>query len=55
MRIDIKTDKPIKDKEIRALYLIAYAFEHLISARMVKPTLDFFASHYGFELRKIEK
>lgn len=49
MRINIKTDRRIKDKEIRAMYIIAYAFK-LISTRMIKPTLEFFASHYGYRI-----
>ena len=47
MRIEIKTKKPIRDREIRALYIIAYAL-YLVSPRMKKATLEFFASHFGF-------
>lgn len=49
MRINIKTKTPVKDKEIKALYIIGYAFE-LISPRMIKPTLDFIASHFGYKV-----
>lgn len=51
MRINIKTKTKIKDKEIRALYIIGYAFE-MISARMIKPTLEFFASHFGYRIEE---
>jgi hypothetical protein len=49
MRINIKTDKPVKDSEMRAMYIIGYAFK-LISPRMIKPTLDFFAGHFGYKV-----
>jgi len=49
MRINIKTKVKIKDREIRALYIIGYAFE-MISPRMIKPTLEFFASHFGYKI-----
>jgi hypothetical protein len=49
MRINIKTKKPIKDKEIKALFIIGYALE-LISPRMIRPTLEFFVSHFGYKL-----
>lgn len=49
MRINIKTKKPLKDKEIKALYIISYAIG-LISKDMVKPTLEFFADKIGYRL-----
>ena len=52
MRINIKIKgKPLRDKEIKALYIIRYALE-LCSVRMIKPTLDFFATHYGYKLER---
>lgn len=44
MRINIKTKKPIKDKDVKALYVIGYALEKLASPRMKIPTLEFFYS-----------
>jgi hypothetical protein len=52
MRIEIKTPSPIKDNDIRGLYILAYAMS-IISPRMIRASLEFLASHYG--LTVIEK
>ena len=49
MRINIKTTKPVKDKELKAMYIIGYALG-LVSKRMIEPTLSFFAGEYGYKL-----
>ncbi len=49
MRINIETDKPVKDKDLKAMYILGYAFE-LVSKRMIKATLGFFVDKYGFKL-----
>lgn len=47
MRINIKIKgKKIKDRDIKALYIIRYALES-IEPRMIKPTLDFFNNRHG--------
>ena len=51
MRIEIKTNKPIRDREMKGMYLINHAFK-LISPRMIKPTLDFWAGHFGFKVTR---
>ena len=51
MRIEIKTNKPVKDNEMKGMYLISHAFR-LIPPRMIKPTLDFWAGHFGFNVVK---
>ena len=50
MRINIKTRGPVLDIQIRALYVIDYALRKMLEARMIIPTLKFFADKYGFEV-----
>ena len=46
MRVDIPSgDKPIKDRDIKALHLLNYAME-LSSDRMLKANLDFVLNKY---------
>jgi hypothetical protein len=45
MRIEIKTKSPVKDNDIKALYLIQKAME-LSSDRMRKANLNFVLSKY---------
>lgn len=40
MRIEIKTGKPVKDKDIRALYLLKAALE-MSTPRMIQANLNF--------------
>lgn len=50
MRLQINTNgAPIKDKDIRALYIIHAAFS-MCQERMIIPTLQFFADRYGYKL-----
>lgn len=50
MRINIKIKgKPLRDDEVKALYIINYALQ-LCSKRMILPTLEFFAGRYNFLL-----
>jgi len=51
MRINIKTEGKLKDSDLKALYIIGYALK-MISDRMIMPTLEFFASRYGFKIVK---
>lgn len=50
MRVDVKTKGPVRDKEIKAMYLISFCLEHLVSERMREATLRFFCGRYGFDL-----
>ena len=47
MRIDINTNGRVKDKDIRAMFIIGYAFT-IMSERMRLATLQFFADRYGY-------
>jgi hypothetical protein len=49
MRIQIKTGNPVKDHDIRALYLIQAALE-ISSPHMKVANLAFFADQLGYEL-----
>lgn len=49
MRLDIKTGTPIKDRDVKALYVI-HAALCMCQERMIIPTLRFFADRYGYEL-----
>ena len=51
MRIEIKTKTPVKDKDIKAMYVIAYAFS-LLEKRMIKPTLEYFADYFGYRIEE---
>jgi hypothetical protein len=52
MRIEIKTaTKPIKDNDIKALYLLNLALK-ISSDRMRKANLDFVLSKHGFKLER---
>jgi hypothetical protein len=50
MRININTQEPVRDIQVRALYVIDYALRKMLEPRMVIPTLQFFADKYGFEV-----
>lgn len=50
MRINIKTKARIKDKEIKALYVISAGMK-LVSPRMIKPTLEFIVGRYGYKIQ----
>lgn len=54
MRIDIKTKTPVKDKDIRALWILSYAMS-LVSERMIYATLQFLADHYGYRVIRKEQ
>ncbi len=47
MRVEIKTKGKVKDRDIKALYLINEAMK-LSSERMRKANLKFVAEKYGF-------
>lgn len=50
MRIEIKTGKkPVKDKDIRALYLISHALDNS-TERMKYHNLNFFVDKLGYKL-----
>lgn len=49
MRIQIKTTNPIKDGDVKALFIIGYALS-LCKERMIIPTLQFFADRYGYRV-----
>jgi len=52
MRIEIKTTgKPIKNKDIRALYIILYALDNS-SPHMKVANLQYFADRLGYKLVK---
>lgn len=46
MRIEIKTNGPVKDIDIKALYLIAEAMKISSSPKMQKANLNFFIDKY---------
>jgi hypothetical protein len=48
MRIQIKTNKPVKDNDVKALYLLNYALKISSSERMRKANLDFILTGWGF-------
>lgn len=48
MRITIKTSKPIKDLDVKALYLIAKAME--LAPKMARANLQFFADKLGLKV-----
>ena len=55
MRIEIKTGgKPIKDKDIKALYVLDYAMQ-LSTDRMLLANLEFAISKYKKKLDKSRK
>jgi hypothetical protein len=45
MRVEIKTNGPVKDNDIKALYLIEQAMK-ISSPRMRKANIEFVASKY---------
>lgn len=49
MRIEIKTNGPVKDNDIKALYLIEQAMK-LSSAHMRGANMQFVASRYGMKV-----
>jgi hypothetical protein len=49
MRINIKTNGRIKDKDIRALYMIVFALEQS-TPRMREHNLRFITDRYGYLL-----
>jgi hypothetical protein len=48
MRIEIKTKSPVKDTDVKALYLLNEAM-HLSSDKMRQANLDFVKSKYGLK------
>jgi hypothetical protein len=52
MRIEIKTNGPVKDKDVRALYLIKHALE-MSTPRMVDANLKFAIGSFNAKRRKI--
>jgi hypothetical protein len=49
MRIQIKTTKPVKDRDIRALYLVNHALSQQTQKMRVE-TIRFFADKLGYKL-----
>jgi len=49
MRIDIKTKGPVKDNDIRALYLLEEAMK-LSTPRMKRANLKFVMGKHGFSV-----
>lgn len=49
MRVDIKTEKPVKDKDLKALYLIDEAMK-ISTPRMKKANLKFIAEKHGITI-----
>ena len=52
MRINIKTNGIVKDKDVKAVYLLDYALSKLSTKRMLKANLDFVLGKYGFKVTK---
>ena len=52
MRIDIKTDKRIVDKDIKALYVLNFALNNFSTSRMKRANLRFIADREGYLLVK---
>lgn len=50
MRVNIKTKGPVKDNDIKALYLIDQAMK-LSSDRMRGANLEFAVSKYGYSIK----
>ena len=50
MRITIKTNGPIKDRDIKALYTLWHAVHEQRSKRMKIANLQFIADKLGYEL-----
>jgi hypothetical protein len=48
MRLDIKTKGPVKDKDVKALYILSAAL-NLSTPRMRKANLDFVLAKYGMK------
>ena len=46
MRVNIKTNGNVADRDLKALVLINFAL-NLCHERMILPTLQFFADRYG--------
>ena len=46
MRIDIKTKSPVKDNDIKSLYLLAEAMKLSSSDKMRQVNLDYIKSRY---------
>lgn len=51
MRIDIKTNGKVKDRDIRALYLLDAALK-MSTPRMVKANIDFAIGKYNSDTKK---
>lgn len=51
MRVDIKTKTPVKDPDIKALYIINEGMKKS-TARMREANLRFVAESYGFTIKK---
>jgi hypothetical protein len=51
MRVEIKTNGPVKDNDVKALYLLQKALE-ISTARMRKHNLNFIIDKWEKELNK---
>lgn len=50
MRIEIKTKEPVRDPDIKALYLLDYALSRMSTPQMLCANLRYIADKYGFSL-----
>ena len=50
MRIEIKTKTPVKNPDLRALYLLVHALENVGTQRMKTANLRFVADRLGYRL-----
>ena len=51
MRVEIKTNGPVKDKDIKALYILNEGIK-TSTPRMIEANLKFVAEKYGFQIIK---
>lgn len=54
MRVEIKTNGAVRDRDVKAVYLLDHVISKLSSKRMVKANLEFVLSKYGFNLKVVE-
>lgn len=52
MRVDIKTDKRIVDRDIKALYILNFALNNFSTPKMKIANLRFIAYREGYSLVK---
>lgn len=50
MRLTIKTNGKVSDKDVRALYTLVYALDKMSNPRMRKVNLEFVADRMGYKL-----